>query len=130
MLLLTGFTFFSLVAARWILHDIKRGQARIEMLVTTLTTERMDLAVLGANGPVDAMSVAVNQLKEKDFPVWSTKDYVEQFFRVAWGTAVLFWYLQTLSVFSGELTMLPTVVMIQTLALALMVWYLMKQYKE
>jgi len=129
LLLLTGFTFFSLIAARWILLDIKRSQTRIEMFVTTLTTVKMDLAVSGPHGPVDTTSVLVNQLKKEDFPVWSTKDYVEQFFLVAWGAAVLFWYLQTLFVFAGELVVLLTLVMIQTLALALMVWYLVKQYK-
>jgi hypothetical protein len=130
LLLLTGFTFFSLVAARWILYDVKRGQIRIEMLVTAMTSESMDLAVCGPDGPVDATHIAVNQLKKEDFPVWSTKDYVEQFFLVAWGTAVLFWYLQTILVFSSELVMLFTLVMIQALVLTLMIWYLAKQCKE
>ncbi len=129
LLLLTGFTFFSLIAARWILHDIKRSQTRIEMLVTTLTSERMDLAVIGADGRVDAPSVVVDQLKREDFPVWSTKDYVEQFFFIAWLSAVLSWYLQTLFVFLAELLVLSTLVITQTLALVWMVWYLKKQYK-
>lgn len=130
LLLLTGFTFFSLVAARGILNDIKRGQIKIEMLVTTLISERRDLSVIGSDGPVEPKSIVVNQLKKENFPDWSTKDYVELFFRVAWGTVVLFWYLQTIFVFSSELAMLLLLVVIQTLALMLMVWYLPKQYKE
>ncbi len=89
----------------------------------------MDLAVIGADGRVDAPSVVVDQLKREDFPVWSTKDYVEQFFFIAWLSAVLSWYLQTLFVFLAELLVLSTLVITQTLALVWMVWYLKKQYK-